>query len=185
MAISCRWRWIWKFATVNSPGTSKCRRATPANTPIRQSIFIRPVGRRYAVFRRRPVHHQVQQFLVHRGAARLLAVVHASAQPHRSAVHDNHRASRLRHLHRQPGEFSGALAQREFQWRAAEGYAGGAMLAGQTRTLGRPLRGIVRRARRVHRRNEIRTEESDRSISSALPRAEALTAFPQILVPCR
>ena len=43
-------------------------------------------------------------------AARLFAAVHASAQPHRSALHHHRRSGRHRYVLRQPDQFSGALA---------------------------------------------------------------------------
>ena len=75
-------------------------------TALADRLSRQRAGRRHAVLRRRPLHHQVQQFLDHRNAARLFAAVHASAQPHRSAVHHHRRAGRYRQLHRQSGQHS-------------------------------------------------------------------------------
>ena len=127
----CRWPAISRSRTANFPGTARCRAAASPACPTRRSIIMTTCRSPARRFRRRPLHHQIQQFLDHRNTAGLLAAVHASAQPHRSAVHDHHRTGRHRQLHRQPDQYPGALARYRIQRRAAEGHAGRAMHPGQ------------------------------------------------------
>ena len=129
---------------------------------------------RHAIFRRRPFHHQVQQFLDHRGAPGVLAAVYSSGQSRRPAVYDAHRSGRLRQILRQPGEFSGALARSRFQRRVADGDARGAVHAGETRELDRPSRSAVVGGNPAQCGNARSAKPRYRLLSAAIPRAQAL-----------
>ena len=77
-----------KVETASSPGISTCRSTTPAisiRSPISFHDASQVAGTPF--YRRRPLRHQVPQFLDHRVAARLFAAVHASGEPRRAAVH--------------------------------------------------------------------------------------------------
>jgi hypothetical protein len=100
------------------------------------------------------------------------------AKSFRPALHDTHRFGRLRPLSRQLDSFSGTLARRKLQWRAAEGHAGRAMHAGQARELGDAHHDIHQRRDATRPRPHKRNLPRDRGLSAAVP---SLT--PQVFQP--